>query len=87
MRIFTGAPLPKGADTVVMQEDTTRKGQSVSVQLGGKPGRHVRVRAEDVTAGSSLLSPGTVLGPGEIGLLAGQHHAVVTVRRRRVCIG
>ncbi len=82
MRIFTGAPVPDGADAVVMQEDTEREGDSVSIRLGAKPGKHVRVKGEDVKTGSLLLAAGTVLLPGEIGILAGQRHGSVSVSRR-----
>lgn len=87
LRIFTGAPLPEGADAVVMQEDTSREGEEVSFQLAPAAGAHVRRRGEDLQAGAPILSPGAILGPGEIGLLASQGHAALSVYRRpRVAI-
>lgn len=82
MRIFTGAPLPAGADAIVMQEDTEREEDRVAFLLAPPVGHHVRARAEDIAAGSELLPAGTRLGPGEVGLLAGQGHAALTVGRR-----
>lgn len=86
MRIFTGAVMPAGADAVIMQEDTTREGDAVAVRIAPSAGRHVRHRASDLAAGAELCA-GVVLGPGELGLLASQHHAQVSVYRRpRVAI-
>ena len=87
IRIFTGAPLPAGADAIVMQEDTERAGEAVSFHLAPAPGAHVRVQGEDLRAGSPMLEAGQRLGPGEIGLLASQGHAALSVwRRPRVAI-
>ena len=77
IRIFTGAPVPNGADAVVMQEDTDRDDDSVSIRLAAHSGKHVRNQGEDVKAGSLLLESGTILLPGEIGILAGQRHGSV----------
>jgi molybdopterin molybdotransferase len=82
MRIFTGAPLPPGADAVVMQEDTQRDGEQVSLQIAPTAWRHVRRLASDMQAGQVVLRAGDRLGPGELGLLASQNHASVTVWRR-----
>lgn len=82
MRIFTGAPLPAGADAVVMQEDVeVRRGTAV-FRAPTATGKHVRRRAEVLAAGDALLEPGTLLGVGEIGLLASQGLAEVPVHRR-----
>jgi len=87
MRIFTGAPLPEGADAIVIQEDTERADQQVSMFASSEPGRHVRRRAEVLAAGDAMLEPGTRVGAGEVGICAGQGHAYVPVRRRpRVAI-
>ena len=82
LRIFTGAPMPPGADAVVMQEDTQREGERVGIQLAPTPARHVRRRGGDLAAGQEILTAGTRLGPGELGLLASQQHAQVSVARR-----
>jgi molybdopterin molybdotransferase len=87
MRIFTGAPLPEGADAIVIQEDTERKDQEVSIFASSEPGKHVRRRAEVLAAGDAMLDAGTRVGAGEVGLCASQGHAFVPVRRRpRVAI-
>jgi molybdopterin molybdotransferase len=67
-RIFTGAPLPSGADCVVMQEHCARVGESVRVQQPPKAGQHIRRRGEELSAGMEALKPGTILGPTELSL-------------------
>ncbi|HKE11545.1 MAG TPA: gephyrin-like molybdotransferase Glp [Myxococcota bacterium] len=86
-RIFTGAPLPPGADTVVKQEDTEREGALVRVRVAPSPGENVRLAGEDVRAGELVLDSGTELGPAALGLLAALGRTVVAVRQRpRVAI-
>ncbi len=83
-RIFTGAPMPAGADAVVMQEDTDHGAGvhgRVTVRVAVPPGAHVRHRGEDLARGARGLAAGTALGPGELGLLAALGHARVTVHR------
>src|SRR3989454_53835 len=63
-RIFTGAPLPTGADTVVRQEDTeAADGSSVTVVAGRDARKNVRYRGEDIRKGAVALAAGTALGP------------------------
>lgn len=81
-KIMTGAPLPSGADAVVKRELTQERQGYVTVSRQVSPGTDVRRAAEDVAAGQVALSAGTLLGPGEIGLLAGLGVAKVTVHRR-----
>ena len=70
-RIFTGAPIPEGADAVVMQEDcTSAQDGSVCIATQPKAGQWIRRRGEDVTAGRTLLSKGELLAPESIGLAA-----------------
>jgi molybdopterin molybdotransferase len=69
-RIFTGAPLPTGADTVIRQEDTERSGDTVTIRDHRDRGRNVRHRGEDVTRGAVVLGAGTALGPAQLGVLA-----------------
>ncbi len=86
-RIFTGAPMPPGADGVVMQERTEHEGHRVRILETPRSGQHVRRRGEEVDVGSPLLTPGHPLGPGDVALLASQGLASVSVRRRpRVAI-
>jgi molybdopterin molybdotransferase len=82
VRIFTGAPLPRGADAVVVQENTRREGASVVVAEGVPDAAHVRVRGLDFRAGEVLLAPGCRLGPREIALAAAMGHGSLPVRRR-----
>ena len=70
MRIFTGAPMPAGADTVMMQEDAALDGDLLLLPPGLKSGANCRPAGEDVAAGAQALAAGTRLGPAEIGLAA-----------------
>src|SRR5262249_23737896 len=73
VRLFTGAPLPRGADAVVMQEDTrVEPGRPSEIQIldAAKPWENVRLRGEDVKRGAPLLRAGEILSAGEISLLA-----------------
>ncbi|WNG25971.1 molybdopterin molybdotransferase MoeA [Cystobacter fuscus] len=88
-RIMTGAPLPAGADAVVMRERTrlTPEGDAVDILEGVGPGNFVRPRGEDAREGEVLLPRGTPLGIPELGLLLGQGRTSVPVPRRpRVAI-
>ncbi len=86
-RIFTGAPLPDGADTVVMQERCERRDDRVSIRGPLTPGDNVRPRGNDIGAGSLILARGTRLRPQELGLAASVGLARVDVTRRlRVAI-
>ena len=82
MRIFTGAPLPAGADAVVVQEDTERRGDRVALRFAPKPAHHVRQRGSDLRAGEPLLGASAPIGPGAIGLLASQGIGELDVHRR-----
>ena len=87
MRIMTGAPIPKGADTVVRFEDTQLKGDTVEILRAPRAGANVRRAGEDVCEGQVVVDAGAVLRPQEIGMLAavGCVEASV-VRRPRVAI-
>jgi molybdopterin molybdotransferase len=82
VRILTGAPMPAGADTVVMQENVALDGDTVIVGAGQKAGQHVRQAGEDIAAGNVALSAGTLLMPAEIGILGSLGVSEVSVRRR-----
>lgn len=71
-RITTGAPLPAGADTVVMKENARLEGDRLHVLVPPESGQHVRRAGEDVRAGDALLSAGQVLTPSRVALAAGQ---------------
>jgi molybdopterin molybdotransferase len=82
MRIFTGAPLPEGADAVVPQEDVDAAGTQVTLRTAAETGAYVRPAGEDVRRGDLVLEPGTLLGAAEIGLLATLGRNQVEVSRR-----
>jgi molybdenum cofactor synthesis domain-containing protein len=69
-RIMTGAPIPDGADAVVMVELTSSEGDKVVVQQAVPVGNHIRHPGEDIEAGAEVFAAGTVLGPGHLGVLA-----------------
>ncbi|MDN6179709.1 MAG: molybdopterin molybdotransferase MoeA [Halomonas subglaciescola] len=81
-RLFTGAPLPPGADSVVMQERVERDGDYARFPDDITPGDSIRRRGRDVTAGGLLLAAGTRLSASALGHLAGQGVVKVAVRRR-----
>ena len=81
-RIFTGAPLPAGADGVIRQEDTEAAGPTVTIRDPRDAGRNVRHRGEDIRQGQTVLPPGTPLGPAQLGVLASIAHEPVAVYRR-----
>jgi molybdopterin molybdotransferase len=81
-RIFTGAILPEGYDTVIMQEDCRAEGDAVMIRPGIKRGANRRLAGEDVTKGAVALVAGKRLGPAEIGLIAALGRTEVPVRRR-----
>jgi molybdopterin molybdotransferase len=86
-RIYTGAPLPEGADAVEQQEEVRRSGRTARFARAAVRGRFVRQAGTDVAAGSAPLRAGAVLDPGSIGLAAGLGRPELAVHRRpRVAI-
>lgn len=82
MRIFTGAPLPAGADTVVMQEDVQRDGDAARFPADTRPGNQVRRRGEDFRAGDTLYERGRRLSSYDLALLSAAGVPEVAVYRR-----
>lgn len=82
VRIFTGAPMPIGADSVIMQEDATAQGNQISFAKAVKPGTSVRKQGFDFRRGAELLPPGTALTPQMLSLAAGANQPTLTVTRR-----
>jgi len=82
VRIFTGAPLPSGADTVIPQEDVDARDGVIALRNAVEPGAYVRPAGEDVREGDLVLEPGRAIGAAEIGLLATLGRTQVTVGRR-----
>ncbi len=72
IRIFTGAPLPAGADAVIMQEDVTREGDTIVAQAAAEPGEFIRRAGSDLARGQTILTRGERITPQTIGLLAAQ---------------
>jgi molybdopterin molybdotransferase len=87
MRIFTGARMPPGADAVVMQEEVKVEDGQLRFARAPQVGEQVRARGSDAAQGSVLLAAHSLLGAGELGMLAAQGYAAVSVfRRPRVAI-
>lgn len=82
VRIFTGAPVPDGADAVVLQEDTERSGDRVTVKEAARADRHIRAAGLDFRAGDVLLQAGLRLDSRHIALAAAMGHGTLNVRRR-----
>jgi len=80
-RIMTGAPLPPGADAIVMVEATEEKAGKVLVKASAEPGQHVRPAGDDLNEGEILVPEGLELGPGELALLGSMGVTPVEVRR------
>jgi molybdopterin molybdotransferase len=81
-RIFTGAPLLEGSDSVIMQEQAERDGQVVTFRAAPRAGSNVRRRGEDLSRGAVALSRGTRLNPFRLGLAAALDRAELEVFRR-----
>jgi molybdopterin molybdotransferase len=82
VRVMTGAVIPPGTDTVVIQEVVRKEGDKVVIPPGQKKSQNVRYAGEDLKAGLAVLQPGKRLGPAELGLVASLGIAEVSVRRR-----
>lgn len=81
-RIFTGAPLPEGADAVVPQEETEITAEGVRFLRDAREGAWIRRRGSDVAQGAVVLARGERLTPGVVGVIASVGRAYVTVYRR-----
>lgn len=82
IRIMTGAPIPPGADAVIMQEDTERNGNYVLVKDTAEVGENIRQAGEDVKTGELVISRGVTIQPSHIGMMAvvGRSHVYVSQR-------
>tara|TARA_B110000285_G_scaffold228850_1_gene292499 strand:- start:609 stop:1685 length:1077 start_codon:yes stop_codon:yes gene_type:complete len=81
-RIFTGAPMPAGADAVVMQENCERRGEGIRVNKAVLPNENVRPIGADIKAGSTVFAQGRRLRPQDIGALASLGLTEVSVTRK-----
>ncbi|MDH4267399.1 MAG: molybdopterin molybdotransferase MoeA [Deltaproteobacteria bacterium] len=87
LRIMTGAPMPRGTDTVVQVEDTEKAKDAVRIFAGPGKGKNIRRAGEDVKAEERVMVKGTVLGPAHIGMLASFQRSFVSVYQQpRVAI-
>lgn len=87
VRIFTGAPLPTGANAIVIQEDTKIDGDKITILEAPTPGRHIRRAGLDFTIGDSPLAAGRLLTARDVALLAAMNLPWVSVHRKpRVAI-
>lgn len=82
VRIFTGAPVPEGADTILLQEDATVDAGGVGAASPPPAGRHIRPRGLDFREGDAALWAGARLGPSELALAAAINHPLLPVARR-----
>jgi molybdopterin molybdotransferase len=86
-RIFTGAPMPEGADAIVIQEDVSREGARISLASAASAGDNLRPAGMDFSEGEPLIPAGRRLTPRDVALAAAANHVELTVRRRvRVAI-
>ncbi len=81
-RIMTGAPIPKGADAVIMQEDTERNGDSVLVKDRAEVGENIREAGEDVREGEVVVPKGVDITPAQIGMMAVVGRSQIYVSQR-----
>ncbi len=81
-RIFTGGPVPEGADAVVLQEDVTSDAQHARFTERPAAGSHIRKRGEDLAAGERTLGAGVRLNPFQLGLAASLDYAELVVTKR-----
>lgn len=82
MRIMTGAPVPEGADAIIMVELTKPAGFDVKLLAEVPSGNHIRPAGDDIASGTEILHPGTILGPGHLGVLASVGRETARVFRR-----
>jgi len=82
VRVMTGAVMPQGTDTVVVQEICRAENGRIAIPAGQKAGQNVRAAGEDLKAGVPVLHPGQALRPAELGLIASLGIGTVAVRRR-----
>jgi len=82
LRIFTGGPVPEGADSIVIQENTARDGDAVLIKEPSPAGKHIRAAGLDFRAGEVRLKAGRLLTSRDVGLAAAMDHPWLKVRRR-----
>ena len=87
IRIMTGAPVPEGADAIVMVEDTSADGDFVTIAKAARSGDHVRAAGGDLAVGDTAIPAGTILGPAGLGVVTSLNQSTApVVRRARVAV-
>jgi molybdopterin molybdotransferase len=82
VRIFTGAPVPAGADAVIIQENVTVSSTRITCREPAKPGQNIRRKGLDFARGEALIAAGTVINARDLGLAAAMNCATVRVRKK-----
>jgi len=82
IKVMTGAPIPKGTNTVVPIEDTEYDDEEVNILVESKKDRHIRLAGEDIRSGSTVLSTGKVIDPVEVGVMASVGKSDIKVIRK-----
>ncbi len=82
VRIFTGAPVPPGADSVLLQEDAGKIEGGIRTTFPVRQGQHIRPRGQDFVEGEAVLSAGTILDFSRLTVAAGMNHAALNVLRK-----
>ena len=82
VRIFTGAPMPDGANSVVIQEDVKREGEQIRLSAAVPKGDNLRQAGMDFRSGEALIPAGRRLTPRDVALAAAANHTALPVRRR-----
>jgi molybdopterin molybdotransferase len=82
VRIFTGAPVPAGADAILLQEDADAADGRITARAAARPGDHIRRAGLDFRAGAAGLAAGVRIGPAELALAAAMNHPTLPVARR-----
>jgi len=82
VRIFTGSPVPKGADHIVIQENVTRNGASIRVMTASETAKHIRRAGIDFTKGDVMLDAGQFLNEANIAIAAASNHAELSVYKK-----
>ncbi len=82
VRLFTGSVVPAGADAILLQEDATKDGDSITVNEAVVPGRHIRRAGQDFSRGDTVIPPGRKMTARDVGLAAAANHPWMTVHRK-----
>ncbi|MDI6882196.1 MAG: molybdopterin molybdotransferase MoeA [Methanothermobacter sp.] len=82
VKIATGAPIPEGADAVIMEEYTNQEGNEIEVLQPTSPGENIAPKGEDIKAGETILEPGTVMRPQELAITASAGYNTIKVYKK-----